>query len=263
MKPSHYDQQAPGFDQRTGIRQPQKVATAIAQLCSPSQSTTLVEIGCGTGQIGVLLAQQFSNYIGIDLSVGMLQQFSPRLDHTQHHTLIQADGNHTWPIADNLANVVFSSRAIHWLDIEHTVNEVYRVSMNKEALFIVGRVGRAADCWASKLRLKCHQLLLQRKLHPRNGDTHLIKLTEAFSQHKAQILAPVVVNRWQQKRSLQQALHDWADKPGLAGIDVDNTVKQQILNELKQWASATFGDRLPTESERQYVLYPIKLNTNQ
>ncbi len=254
LKSSPYDQQASQFDRRTGVKNPEQIATAIAQISN--NSGTLVEIGCGTGQIGALLAPLVEHYIGIDLSAQMLKQFASRVDNL---VLLQADGNDVWPVEDAQADLIFSSRAIHWLDIEHTIEQAYRVANPDGALLIVGRANRAEDSWESRLRKQCHQLLKQHQIKPRNGNAHLRQLNEAFNARGAEILTPIVVTKWQQPRALQQALDDWANKSGLAGVELQDNIKQQILSELKQWAEATFGHHLPEQTERQYTLYPIKL----
>jgi SAM-dependent methyltransferase len=253
-----YDQQAAGFDQRTGVMQPELIAQAIETFCPLGSQARVLEIGCGTGQIDGLLAQRFKAYVGIDLSAPMLEQF--RQAHpAEHGILLQSDGNKDWPMVGQSADIIFSSRAIHWLDAEHVVNQVYRIGNSHETLFIVGRVKRAKTCWAAKLRKQCHKLLKQQQLQPRDGQSHLATLNDLFTQRGAHVGEPCVVNQWQQQRSLQQALDDWANKPGLAGIEVPTQLKQQILSELKQWANDRFGPQLPLSSERQYLLYPIKI----
>lgn len=256
-----YDQQAAGFDQRTGVMQAESIAAAITGLHPAKQPGLLLEIGCGTGQIGALLAAGFNTYVGIDLSLAMLQQFRRR-DGAEKRLLLQADGNQDWPLADHQADVIFSSRAIHWLDVDHVVTQVYRIArreQSKDALFVLGRVQKAKDGWESQLRRQCHRLLQQHQLQGRDGNAHLGKLNAAFSARNAEVLPSCVVSRWQQKRSLQQSLDDWANKPGLAGIIMAEKIKQQILAQLTHWAGETFGRCLPTQTQRRYVLYPIRL----
>ena len=257
---SFYDQQASVFDQRVGLSLPRckQVVATIEQLCGFNQQATLIEMGCGTGELGLLLAAHFKRYVGIDFSLAMLKQYKSR-DQTDSIPLIQADGNATWPVANQQADIIFSSRAIHWIDPMHTVNEIYRIANNKHALLIIGRVERARDSWESQLRKQCHQLLKQHHLTPLDGGQHLTKLCERFRDKNAEIQSPQVVYQWQQERSYQQSLHDWVMKTGLAGTTPSAAIKQKILTKLEAWAVSTFGHKVPTQAERRYVLYPIKL----
>lgn len=139
---SFYDQQASVFDQRVGLSLPRckQVVATIEQLCGFNQQATLIEMGCGTGELGLLLAAQFDHYIGMDLSLAMLKQYKSH-DQSDSIPLIQADGNATWPVANQQADIIFSSRAIHWIDPKHTVNEIYRIANKNHALFMVFREG--------------------------------------------------------------------------------------------------------------------------
>jgi len=257
-----YDQQAPVFDQRVGLTQPrcEQIVTAIEQLSGFERQATLVEMGCGTGELGSLLAARFADYIGIDLSLAMLKQ--TKVHHqAQNIPLVQADGSKTWPVADHQADIIFSSRAIHWINSVHTVYEIVRIANKANAMFIIGRVERSRDSWEAQLRQQCHQLLKHEGLTPLNGGQHLKQLCNQFRECGAEILPSQTVYHWHQPRTYQQSLEDWADKPGLAGTTLSQAAKQKILTSLNKWAIEHFGSHLPTQAERHYVLYPINLRS--
>ena len=276
-----YDVQAHSFDHRTGLLPItcQRVVAGVQSLSGCGPSAHVFEVGCGTGQLGLALANTFEQYTGMDISPEMLKQFKLGYHRQAAATssssvpavlsLLQADGNKVWPVADNSANIIFSSRAIHWLGVEHIVAEILRVATADQAILIVGRVERAADGWESQLRRHCHKLVKQHGLKPRNGERHLKRLLEYYNQAPqgrqadesfgAQVLPPEIADRWFQKRTLQQSLDDWAGKPGLAGSEPSSKIKNDILVELKNWAIEKYGGSLPAETERHYVLYGIKI----
>ena len=257
---SIYDEQAISFDKRAGLTldQCKQITEAIEAFSRLKQNDILVEIGCGTGQIGSLLAPIYGHYVGIDLSLAMLEQFK-NLDTTHNTSLIQADCNQTWPVADHSASTIFSSRAIHWISVEHVISEVHRIAGKGDSLLLIGRIERTPDSWESKLRKQCHRLLKQHQLTPLDGVRHLKILSNEFSKRKAEVLTPFIVNHWNEKRNPLQSLENWVNKPGLGGTNPTNRVKQNILSQLKIWAYEEFGSKLPTEIERHYVLYGIKL----
>ncbi len=232
--------------------------TVIEQLGGFGRQATVVEIGSGTGELGSLFAARFAHYVGIDLSLAMLKQAKTH-HQTQHMPLVQADGNKTWPVADHLADIIFSSRAIHWINPDHAIKEIVRITKKTNAMFIIGRVERAKDSWESQLRRQCHQLLKQEGLTPRNSGQHLKQLCDQFRAYGAEIIPPQTIYQWHQPRTYQHSLKDWADKLGLAGTMPSQATKQKILTSLDQWAIEQFPPHFPTQAERRYVLYPIKL----
>ncbi|MEJ2669134.1 MAG: class I SAM-dependent methyltransferase [Gammaproteobacteria bacterium] len=260
---SMYDSQAAVFEQRAGLRAStcQALVRRIAAVSAASQNKAILEIGCGTGQLGVLLSSVFGYYTGIDVSTQMLRQFERRAV-AGAFTLKQADGNDPWPVADHSVDVVFVSRAAHWLDIEHSVREAHRVInsvSSQSGLFIIGRVERPADSWESRLRRHCHDLLRRYQQCPRVGEQHLHLLQQAFRMAGDVCLAPELCYRWIMSRSVSSALSDWERKPGLAGLLLDDAVKRTVLMQLQRWCRDAFQDAMPTEAERCYVLYPVLL----
>ncbi|HEY9705465.1 MAG TPA: class I SAM-dependent methyltransferase, partial [Allocoleopsis sp.] len=129
-----FDQQASSFDKRAGLDETtcQEIVKTVMNLSKIKPNDILVEIGAGTGQIGQWFIQESLQYIGFDLSAKMLAQFQARLssDQLNHHNwqLFQSDADQTWSIEDNTAKVIFSSRTIHRLNLEHIVNESLRIA---------------------------------------------------------------------------------------------------------------------------------------
>src|SRR5262249_44340154 len=100
----------------------------------------------GTGQIGQWLAHESVRYVGFDLSPGMVHLFQRRLAcWGAARTLLVADGDQGWPVREASARVIFSSRALHLLPLNHVVAESLRVARPKGAMLIVGRVRRASS----------------------------------------------------------------------------------------------------------------------
>jgi len=261
VKSSIYDKQAYRFDKRAGLAPDtcDAIVDSISSLGLGKQS--IFEIACGTGQLGIRLQEKFSLYVGMDLSAKMLEQFQGHRK-KDASSLILADGNQAWPIATGSADIIFSSRGIHWLDVEHTVAEARRVARTSSCLFIVGRVEKAENSWEARLRRQCHLLLKLHHLTPRDGQQHLRKLQKGFQRELSDTLRieKKVVSRWNEKKSLQQFLENWANKEGLAGTLPNKKIKHNILSQLKHWAQGEYGSNLPRETRRHYVLNVIYLN---
>lgn len=239
-----------------------KIFTVNPSFISAVKCKNVFEFGCGVGTFGRELSERFDHYTGIDSSAKDLNQFR-LLCKKPTINLMCSDGCHRWPVTNNSVNLVFSSTAIHWLNADHVVSEVLRVSSHQGSVFVLGRVERVPGGWESILRKKCHQLLKKKQIKPCDGDLYLSRLMTSFTQKNMNVLKPKIVFRWQENRSLNDSFLDLQNKPGLAGVDVADKVKQHILSQLSNWASQNLKSDLPETVERQYVLYVVCIREPQ
>src|SRR5215510_12093179 len=162
--PAAFDAQAGAFERRAGISEQhcQTIAQAVLRLAEAIPGDLIFEVGAGTGMIGTWLAGPPLRYIGVDLSRGMLAAFHRRLAFPSHMpVLLQADGNHPWPLADGAVRVIFGSRALHLLDLAHVVDESFRVAQPDGASLIIGRIQRSPGSLPTLLQQAMQRLLRQ------------------------------------------------------------------------------------------------------
>ena len=80
-------------------------------------SSTVVDLGCGTGQFTRRISSRFPDaaVIGVDFSEGMLLEAAERLGRqtTGRHALIQADAEQL-PFRRSSVDVVVCSESFHW-----------------------------------------------------------------------------------------------------------------------------------------------------
>jgi ubiquinone/menaquinone biosynthesis C-methylase UbiE len=262
-RPVSFDPQAATYDQRTGLSEQhcQAIAQAVLRLAEAMPGDLVFEVGAGTGMLGTWLARPPLRYVGLDLSHGMLTAFQRR-QAGQGATpfLLQADGNHAWPLAAGTARVIFSSRALHLLDLAHVVAESGRVAQAAGASLIIGRIQRPAGSLPSIMQQAMQRLLRQHGFAGHAGEPHQRQLLAVMVQRGATVLGPLVVGRWTVMRTPAQSVEAWRSKPGLGGLDVAPVVKRTILDALRRWAQATFGDvRREVICEEAYVLQGVRL----
>lgn len=264
-----FDYQATSFDRRAGLPDQYcpEIARTILELAEVQSGELIVEVGAGTGQIGQWLARSPAFYIGFDLSARMLEQFQERIQDAKitQWSLLEADGNQTWPVGDGSAKAIFSSRSLHLLETERVLAESYRVARHGGAILLIGRVERSPESVKAKMQQKMRELMAERGYTGRGGRQFKEQLIEALRQRGATAIEPVTAARWSVSSSPQDSIANWQNKPGLGGIEtLPQEDKRMILQELTHWAKATFGEiEHPITSEEAYVLQGVYLNQTE
>ena len=258
--PELFDGQAGFFDRRTGL--PDECCRAVAKKIVEIGALSgglLVEVGCGTGQIGQWVEAP-ARYVGFDLSLNMLREFQRRLGSRRSPPLIQADANATWPFADGAAGVIFSSRAMHLLEHEHVAAEVFRLASPAGATLILGRVERTPGSVKERMAQEMNERLRRRGLKGRRGERRNRKLFELCERLGAELLEPVPVATWKTAASPRQSLDSWRSLTGLGGLPVSAETRAEVLRELEVWAAEAFGGlEREFEFEETYVLSPLRV----
>ena len=262
--PELFDGQAQAFDQRAGLEPAQcrEIAAAVLELGDVGAAGLVVEVGAGTGQIGVWLAAA-RRYLGFDLSNGMLQRFRSRSGASSTACLlVRADANRSWPLAAGAARVIFSSRALHLLEHEHVADEVFRVGQLAGATLIIGRVERPHESLRARLAREMRARLRGAGFDAR-GDHQHRRLVDACVQRGAVLSEPVTAAEWTVTASARQSLDAWRQLPGLGGVAVPHDIRRAVLGELEAWATDVFGGLdQPFESQEAYVLKPLRLRAH-
>jgi ubiquinone/menaquinone biosynthesis C-methylase UbiE len=258
-----FDEQAGSFDQRAGL--PASVCDSIAKeivlLAELDPDDALLEVGAGTGQIGLALCRRPLRYTGFDASAAMLEVFERRCRESgRPASLIHADGNSRWPADDGSVNAVFSSRAIHLLAVEHVVEEVFRVAAPNQATLLLGRVQREKQSLRARLRQEMRERLRELGYASAEGRQKEREILDACICRGAAPLEQHFVVTWPVQQSAAQVLAFWREKSRLAGLDVPSDLKENVLSQVAVWAKDTFGSLDAIHStEEKYVLEGVRL----
>jgi ubiquinone/menaquinone biosynthesis C-methylase UbiE len=105
---STYDAAAPTFDRHRALSADAVRAIRAAVLAAiAAPHPRLLDLGAGTGRIGWPFVAAGDDYVGVDLSFGMLRAFQERIGREQSHALrlVQSDGQ-LLPFADAAFDVV-------------------------------------------------------------------------------------------------------------------------------------------------------------
>ena len=256
-----FDAQAQDFDRRAGLEPSQcrHIAATVLALGDVAANELIVEIGAGTGQIGIELAAE-RRYVGCDLSTGMLDRFRMRASESATRCgLVRADAGRAWPLRSGSARAIFSSRALHLLPHQHVADEMFRVGQRTGATLIIGRVERSPESIKARLAGEMRRRLRRLGFAPRS-ERHDRLLIEACVQRGAVALEPVTAVTWTVAGSAQQSLDAWRSLSGLGGIEVPGEIRQTVLQELQEWATAELGELdQKVESQEAYVVRAVRL----
>ena len=265
-----FDAQAARYDRRTGLPSgvAAAVATAVAEVAALEPGDLVVELGAGTGQIGVRLARPPARYAGFDLSLGMLAVFRDRLGRLRAPgggagdrppLVLQADGAARWPFPDGSARAVYASRAVHHLDPEHAAAEAARLAHPSGAVLLIGRVRRDPEAMRSALQREMRRRLAASGVAARDPGRRQERLLAACCERGAELIETRIVSTWRVASTARRSLTAWAGKPGLAGTDPPPEVKSLVLEELAAWAADALGglDRVH-ECDESYALEGIR-----
>jgi ubiquinone/menaquinone biosynthesis C-methylase UbiE len=261
IRPSTFDEQAPRYDARAGL--PETVGAAVAQAIldgvGADTDDLVVELGAGTGEIGAPLARLPVRYVGLDSSPAMLEVFRAKAG-MDSSSLIVADCNQPWPLPDGSAAAVFASRVIHLLDPEHITRETVRVCRSAGYL-ILGRVLRDPDSLKERLRRRRQELLVEAGITPRQGEEGTRRVVERCLAAGGESLGRREVAEWTGETTPARVIAGWETVSRMGSVSVDPVTRAEILDELRHWTRAEFGDLdRPAAFRQRYAIDVVRLS---
>jgi len=258
-----YEDQAAGFDERTGLPPgaDEAVAQALVGQVGLEPGDAWLEIGAGTGALSLPFLRLPVRYTGFDRSPAMLSVFREKMElEGLRGELLVADGNERWPVEDGSIAVIFCARALHHLDDDHVVAEIRRVLRPSGGWLVLGRVRRPNDSVKSNLRRQMRRLLESRGYAGRSHDARSEGVFSRLEALGAERSPSIVAARWVRPHRPADSIASWEGKEGLAGIDLPADVKAEVLADLRRWAEKEYGDpTLPLAQEEIFELAPINV----
>lgn len=255
-----FETQAMSFDERAslGPEIARAATAAIVARVGLGAADVLLEIGAGTGELGVHLAAATSGYLGLDGSEAMLALFRRRAaEHVPALTpsLVFADANQPWPVAAASVRCVFLSRVFHLLDRAHVLDELERVKDPRGLAVVLGRRVRDPDAPAARLRRRLHAMLEDLRYEPRRPERATSELVQILIARGGAHLAPEPVARRTLVTSYRIELDAWRFKGGIAGISLPREIRELVLDDLETWARGEVSDlEAPVDAGEAYVI---------
>ena len=114
-EPELYDRTRPGY--------PPGVLEDLAALAELSRGSRVLELGCGTGQATVPLAQRGYRVVALDLGEGMAAVARRKLAGFPAVAVVHA-AFETWPLPSEPFDAVLAATSFHWVDAAVRVSKV-------------------------------------------------------------------------------------------------------------------------------------------
>jgi SAM-dependent methyltransferase len=124
-----YDRARPGY--------PAQMFDELAELAGIGTGCRVLEIGCGTGQATVPLAERGYRVVGVELGADLARVARRSLAGLRTVEIVTA-AFEDWPLPGEAFDVVFSATAFHWID------PGVRVSKSANALRLGGALATVA-----------------------------------------------------------------------------------------------------------------------
>ncbi len=99
---------------------------------------TLLDLGCGTGQLAVPLAQDFERVVGIDIDAGMVREATHRAETLELHNVTFTQGT-AEDIPGTLAPLRLTTlgASFHWMDRPRVLERLYELTEPHGGVVIV------------------------------------------------------------------------------------------------------------------------------
>ena len=134
-------------------------------------------------------------------------------------------------------------------------SEVLRVANPTGTRVVFGRVTRPRDSVRSVMRRRMRELLEESGHRGRDHLAHRDTLIDELERKGAKRLDTRIAATWSRTGSPADSLRDWESKTGLAGVDVSDQLKADILAQLRAWAARRYRDiESPLEQEESFEL---------
>jgi len=247
---SAYDAAAPSFDRHRALPDGvvEAVRDAVLEAAGGLPRPRLLDIGAGAGRIGWPFVAAGDDYVGVDLSLGMLRSFRERATCDEvapgpSPLLAQADGRRL-PFPDDAFDAVMMIQVFGGIQgWRRLVAEARRVLRPSGAL-VVGRILAPQHGVDARMKRRLTSILSDLAVDP--GDNARGEVVQELDQ-MARSAESFVAASWRADRTPGGFLaRHWT---GARFSTLPEPIREDAMRRLSEWAIATFGSLETVHSE--------------
>jgi ubiquinone/menaquinone biosynthesis C-methylase UbiE len=246
--PSAYDAAAASFERHRAMPDGavDAIRAAVLAAIDTSSPPRLLDLGAGTGRIGRPFVAAGDDYVGVDLSLGMLREFARRAGAGNRHArLVQADGEHL-PFREAMFDAVMLIQVMGAArDWRRLIAEARRVLRSPGAL-VIGQSVMPPEGLDARMKQHLASYL------DRNGAASYHVNARDDVRHRLEAIARsstrVIAAAWSAERTPRGFLE--RQRSGAQFSKLPDAIKDDALRDLNAWAAATFGSLDAAFTER-------------
>ena len=241
---SAYDAIAPRFDRDRAL--PEGVGDAIRAAVLAAAGVArprLLDLGAGAGRIGRPFVTAGDDYVGADLSFGMLQAFAARGDSAR---LVQADGLRL-PFGAAAFDAVLLVQVFGGMRAWQTFAAEVRRVLRTPGVVLIGRTVTPDDGVDARMKRELGVILGESgKIGSKTGGKARENIERLFGASAARAERRVVAS-WSAPRTPRQFIG--RHRTGARFSTLPDAVKDDAMRRLGTWAETAFGSLDATSSE--------------
>jgi SAM-dependent methyltransferase len=231
---SAYDAGAPAFERHRALPEavpPAVRAAVLAAVAAPAPR--LLDLGAGTGRFGRPFVAAGDDYVGVDLSLGMLREFAGRL--ARRPPLAQADGERL-PFAEATFDAVLMVQVFGGMRGWRRVLAEARRVLRPHGALLTGRVVAPADGLDARLKRRIAELLAERgvAIERRNVREDVERSLAGIAARRT-----VTAATWSAERTPRRSID--RQRSGARFATLPAAAAADAFAALAAWATATFG----------------------
>jgi ubiquinone/menaquinone biosynthesis C-methylase UbiE len=240
---SVYDAAAPTFERHRALPDgvPEAIRAAVLEAVDAS-SPRLLDLGAGTGRIGIPFVAARDDYVGVDLSFGMLSEFKRRAADSAPR-LVQADGEHL-PFRNATFDAVMLIQVFGGMrGWRRLLTEVRRV-LRGAGVLVLGRAVAPPD--GLDARMKARLALLLDEIGAPADRTNTRQDAQGWLEQQARATR-LVAATWTARRTPRGFIERHGTGARFSALPAP--VKEEAMRRLAAWANTAFGSLDAASSE--------------
>lgn len=200
----------------------------------------LLDLGAGTGRVGLAFVAAGDDYLGFDASARMLAEFQRkcRVEHEPAPRLIQADGR-ALPLPDACCDVVLIVQVLSGVAGWRPMLQEARRVLRREGSLVLGQTAGPPNGLDGQMRDELRRILESMGIEAGKRGAERGEAA-AWLEHQASHYTRLVAARWDSPRSPAQFLARHATGARFAALP--NEVREEALLRLERWARERFGE---------------------
>jgi SAM-dependent methyltransferase len=236
---SGYDAAAPSFDRHRALpgHVPDAIRTTVLGVVDATSRPRLLDLGAGTGRIGRAFVAAGDDYVGVDLSLGMLREFARRSDRS--HTapaLVQGDGQRL-PFRNAVFDAVLLVQVVGAAQDWHLLVEEARRVLRPAGALVVGHA--VAPDSGVDAQMKQRLALILQALDVPSYHVKTRGVVQPWLEARAHTSTRIVAAKWTTQRSPGMFLARQQTGARFSRLPV--SIQATALRKLGAWAIEQFG----------------------